>query len=95
MYEKLDTLAKALETSKVLGKEDMLMRVLSLKDNIEFVNDINRHSVYMQIPLNIMDSNTTGELYILKRDSKRKRIDPANVTVFCPWIQKVWGWWNL
>ena len=58
------------------------MRVLSLKDNIEFVNDINRHSVYMQIPLNIMDSNTTGELYILKRDSKRKRIDPANVTVF-------------
>ncbi|NLP14465.1 MAG: flagellar hook-length control protein FliK [Clostridium sp.] len=82
MYEKLDTLAKALETSKVLGKEDMLMRVLSLKDNIEFVNDINRHSVYMQIPLNIMDSNTTGELYILKRDSKRKRIDPANVTVF-------------
>lgn len=82
MYEKLDTLAKALETSKVLGKEDMLMRVLSLKDNIEFVNDINQHSVYMQIPLNIMDSNTTGELYILKRDSKRKRIDPANVTVF-------------
>jgi hypothetical protein len=82
MYEKLDTIAKALEASKVPGKEDMLIRIDSLKNNIEFVNDINRHSVYMQIPLNIMDSNTTGELYVLKRDSKRKRIDPGNVTVF-------------
>lgn len=82
MYEKLDTIAKALEASKVPGKEDMLIRIDSLKNNIEFVNDINRHSVYMQIPLNIMDNNTTGELYVLKRDSKRKRIDPGNVTVF-------------
>jgi hypothetical protein len=70
MYEKLDTIAKALEASKVPGKEDMLIRIDSLKNNIEFVNDINRHSVYMQIPLNIMDNNTTGELYVLKRDSK-------------------------
>ncbi len=82
MYEKLDTIAKALEASKVPGKEDILSRIDSLKNNIEFVKDINRHSVYMQIPLNIMDKNATGELYVLKRDSKRKRIDPGNVTVF-------------
>lgn len=82
MYEKLDTLAKVLEASKVLGKEDILSRIDNLKSNMEFINDINRHSVYMQIPLNIKDNGTTGELYILKRDSKRKRIDPGNVTVF-------------
>jgi hypothetical protein len=35
----------------------------------------------VQIPLNIWSGNLTGELHVLKRDNKRKRIDPEDTTV--------------
>jgi len=35
----------------------------------------------VQIPLSIFNKSTTGELYMLKRGSKSKKLDPSNVTV--------------
>ncbi len=82
IYKKLEMVRGILENSNVPGKEDILNRVDSLKSNISFLNELNNHSVYFQIPLKVFDRNTTGELYILKRNNGRNRIDPQNATVF-------------
>lgn len=82
IYKKLEIVRKALENSDVPIKEEILSRVDSIKSNINFLNELNNHSVYLQIPLKIFDRNTTGDIYILKRNSARNRIDPENATVF-------------
>ena len=82
LNEKLNFLTKILKQTNLTKKEDVLSQVDSIKDCVEFIGKINKHIAYMQIPINFFDSNTTGELYILKKDKKRRGIDPSNVTVF-------------
>lgn len=82
IYEKLEAVKNTLEHSNVFNKEEILSKVDNLQNNLRFINDINSHSAYIQIPLKMWDKSTTGELYILKRNSSKKRIDPNNATVF-------------
>lgn len=55
--------------------------VSNLESNINFINQLNNYSSYLQIPLSIFNHNTTGELYMLKKGSKSKKLDPSNMTV--------------
>ncbi|HOM02732.1 MAG TPA: flagellar hook-length control protein FliK [Acetivibrio sp.] len=82
IYKKLEIVSKVLEDSDIPGKQEILNKIDNIKSDINFLNELNRHSVYFQIPFKIFDKNTTGELYILKRNNGRKRIDPQNATVF-------------
>ncbi|NLU28115.1 MAG: flagellar hook-length control protein FliK, partial [Hungateiclostridium thermocellum] len=82
IYKKLEIVSKVLEETDIPCKQEILNKVDNIKSDINFLNELNKHTVYFQIPLKIFDKNTNGELYILKRNNGRKRIDPQNATVF-------------
>lgn len=81
MYEKLEFIKHAVELSNELQKNEILNKIDNLQSNLKFINDLNNHSTYIQIPLNILGKNTTGELYVLMKRSKGKKIDPQNASV--------------
>ncbi|WP_027627914.1 flagellar hook-length control protein FliK [Ruminiclostridium cellobioparum] len=55
--------------------------VNNLESNVNFINQLNNYSSYVQLPLSIFNQNTTGELYMLKKGSRSKKLDPSNMTV--------------
>lgn len=55
--------------------------VNNLDSNVNFINQLNNYSSYVQLPLSIFNQNTTGELYMLKKGPKSKKLDPSNMTV--------------
>lgn len=81
MFEKLEVIKSAIEQHSIPNKEDIINKIDNLQSSIKFINDLNNHSTYIQIPLNIFDKNTTGELYVLKKGSRSKKIDPQNASV--------------
>jgi hypothetical protein len=82
LLSKLNVLRTLLDTSSVPNKTELLSQVDNLENNIKFLNDINSNSTFIQIPLNLNNSTTTGELFILKKGSKKKKIDPENTTLY-------------
>jgi hypothetical protein len=82
MFEKLETIKNVLDHSNLPNREDILNKIDNLQNNLKFLNELNNHSTYIQIPINIANKNTTAELYILKRDCKKKKIDPQDTTIF-------------
>lgn len=82
LLSRLDAVKDELQQSSIPAAKEMLAKIDSMESNIRFLNDINNFSSYIQIPLNVNNSNTTGELYILKRNSKKKKIDPENATMY-------------
>ncbi|MEN2776954.1 flagellar hook-length control protein FliK [Acetivibrio clariflavus] len=82
IYHKLETIKSVIEQSAALQKNEILNKIENLQSSIKFINDINNQSIYIQLPLNIQGKDTTGEIYVLKRKSRGKKIDPQNTTVF-------------
>ncbi len=81
MYEKLEFIKHAVEQSNQPQKNEVLNKIDNIQNNLKFINDLNNHSTYIQIPLNILGEKTTGELYVLMKGSKGKKIDPQNASV--------------
>ena len=82
IYEKLEIIKESVVNSNIPTKNDISSNIDNLQNNMRFMNELSNHNTYIQIPLQIWDKNTTGELYILKKDSRKKKIDAENVTVF-------------
>jgi hypothetical protein len=82
IYEKLEAIKESLAGLNSADGEKLSNKIDNIQSSIRFMNEINSHSTYIQIPINLMDKKTSAELYILKRDSKRKKIDPENVTMY-------------
>jgi len=81
LYKTLEIIKNAVEHSTSLQKDDILNKINNLQSNLKFINDINNHSLYIPIPINIQGTNTTGELYVLKNGKRGKKIDPQNTSV--------------
>lgn len=81
MYERLEIIRSVIEQKNPENKEAILQKLDNLQSSLKFINELNNHSSYIQIPMNVFDRNTTGELYVLKKGSKRKKIDPENTSV--------------
>jgi hypothetical protein len=82
IYSKLDAIKDSITNSNFPSKNEITNNIDNLQNNIRFMNELSSHNTYVQIPMQIWDKNTTSELYILKKNSKKKKIDPENVTVF-------------
>lgn len=82
IYEKLEVVKQDISTSNIAARDQILMQIDDIQSNIRFINEISKHNFYVQIPINIGNRKTTGELYILKREGKRKKINPDNSTMF-------------
>ncbi|QNU65352.1 flagellar hook-length control protein FliK [Ruminiclostridium herbifermentans] len=85
LYKSMDDAIQAIKTSILQLPASMQQTatniVGNLESNINFINQLNNYSSYVQIPLSIFNQNTTGELYMLKRGSKSKKLDASNMTV--------------
>lgn len=85
LYHEIDKSLQALKSSMQLlpaqMRETAANIVGNLESNINFINQLNSYSSYVQLPLSIFSQNTTGELYMLKKGSKARKLDPSNMTV--------------
>lgn len=85
LYKEMDSLLHILKNGLTqlppLVREAAAAVVGNLESNINFINQLNNYSSYVQLPLSIFNRNTTGELYMLKKGSKNKKLDPENMTV--------------
>ncbi len=85
LYKEMDSLLHILKNGLTqlppLVREAAAAVVGNLESNINFINQLNNYSSYVQLPLSIFNRNTTGELYMLKKGSKSKKLDPENMTV--------------
>ena len=82
LYEKLEIIKLELAQSNNPKLHDIIPKIDSIQDNIKFINEMGQNAPYVQIPLNINGKNITGELYIMKRGGKSKKIDPENSTLY-------------
>lgn len=86
LYDKLDTLGTAVHNSGLSGLsggESVTAAANLLNDSAKLLNQLNSNSMlYYQMPVNLSGQNTTAELYIMKRQQSKKRIDPHNSTMF-------------
>ncbi len=85
LYKNMDDVLQALKGSiqqLPISMQQTAMNIVgNLESNINFINQLNNYSSYVQIPLSLFNQNTTGELYMLKRGSKSKKLDASNITV--------------
>lgn len=80
----LKTIDNLKETIRA-ASPDILQNVLPKLENIEsgmkFLAQINQYNAYVQIPLTMNSFNTSGELYVFKRDGRKKKIDSEDVSM--------------
>ncbi len=85
LYRDMDSALQALKSSvqqlPQSLREAAAAIVNNLDSNVNFINQLNNYSSYVQLPLSIFNQNTTGELYMLKKGSKSRKLDPSNLTV--------------
>ena len=89
LEEKTEALKKVLslasDSAKLAGeKGGQAIRpvVQELSNALRFFSQVNTYHVFMHIPLIINRHETAGQLYIMKRKSKKGRIDPNQFTLF-------------
>lgn len=82
MFEKLEIIKNTVMNSSIENRDSILLKVDNLQNNIKFINEINNHAAYFQIPVKFFDKHASGELYVLKREAAKKRIDPQDSTLF-------------
>ena len=73
-YERLDEqMGKLQELIKTAGKEDSTLgrEVSNVKNNIQFMNQINELYHYVQLPIKMNDEHANGDLYVYKRKNAK------------------------
>ncbi len=83
LYKKLfDTtreLSKALETIEGQKQSNLSQSVQNVRSNLDFMNQINQFSTYVQLPLKLQGQEGNGELYVFT-DKKSLAKKDGNVT---------------
>ena len=82
IYQNLELIKTQIKSSDMPTKNEVLNKIDTIQNNIKFINEVNSNTSYIQIPLKMWDNTTTGELYVLKKNKKKKAIDADNATVF-------------
>lgn len=82
IYRKTELIKQVLEQAEFSNKAEVLRNIDNLQSNLRFLNELNNNATYIQIPLNIINKNHTGELYILKKKPGKKSININDVSLF-------------
>ncbi len=64
-----------------LNDQDIRNTLSNVKDNIDFMRQVNQYNNFLQIPLQLADKNASADLYVYKDKSRSKLIDPENATI--------------
>ncbi|MEN8908070.1 MAG: flagellar hook-length control protein FliK, partial [Clostridiales bacterium] len=81
IYLELDKLEEILKNIELPNKETVMKSLETVQNSIKFIGELSNNNYYLQIPINLFGNETTGELYILKKDKNKKKIDPKNVSM--------------
>lgn len=64
-----------------INDEGIRNTLSNVKDNIDFMRQVNQYNNFIQIPLQLNQKNATADLYVYKDKSRSKLIDPENATI--------------
>lgn len=81
VLSKLEAVKEAIQMSPHADKNNILMRVENAENNIRFMIELQHCTGYIQIPVRLPDRNSTAELYIMKRRSRKRKMSPHSVTM--------------
>jgi len=82
LFEKLNQLKEHIENSEsIQNKQSLLAAIDNILGDIDFFNQLNVYTGYVQIPLRINNEDTTGQLYIMKRKSSKKNVAKQGITL--------------
>ncbi len=81
IFDKLDDIKHISQSLSQPERADITARANNIEEGIKLLNQISTNSVYVQIPLNLSGFNTTSDLYIIKKDKSKKRVDPQNAVM--------------
>lgn len=79
---RLHALKDAVNSGNISNPSEILSQIRNIEDGLSFLKDINANQTFVHIPVNFEYKNTTCELYVLRKNPKRKKIDPENATMF-------------
>lgn len=85
--EKLQSIVKLGEKlESILNKEnindtEIKSTLTNLRDNIDFIKQVNQFNNYMQLPVMVNGQNSTVEMYVFRDKKNSKSIDPSNATI--------------
>jgi hypothetical protein len=78
----LDAIKNYAVQSGINNSSEIPFTVEGIQSRISFMNSINNQFLYYQIPLNMKEYDTTGELYIMKRRGDGRKKSADNLTFF-------------
>lgn len=82
ILDKLDGLRDILQNTAIPNRDELLNKLDTVQDNMKLLNYVGSNTLYAQIPLNISGFNTTAELFVMKREARKTKIDPGNAVLF-------------
>jgi len=83
ILSKIDIIKSRIEEYQDVPGKEIIAKVLNnIEGNIKFMNELYSHTIYMQFPINMWNKSATGELYILRKNTRRKKINADELTVF-------------
>lgn len=77
LKKNVDELSKDLKNLNISPQTEK--NVDNLKNNINFMNELNRNLMFMQMPIKFSDSEGNGELYVFS-NKKNLKYDPDNIS---------------
>lgn len=80
--KKLSAIKEAATGSDSSTREVLQPRIHELETALKFFNDIISYEAYAQIPLLLKDNAAKGEIYIMKRKNKNRKISSDDFSVF-------------
>ncbi|MDK2932608.1 MAG: hypothetical protein PWP27_418 [Clostridiales bacterium] len=63
-------------------KLEVINVINDIEQSFDFLKQLNKVISFIQIPININSHHTTLELYVLKDEHNKNKIDPFNTTIF-------------
>jgi len=81
LAEVIDAVKQRLSELEPQQREVLTRTVNELEQSVRFLDTLNKFTPIINIPLQWGDERTTAELYVFN-DSRGKKIDPQNATVF-------------
>jgi len=86
LNEKLKLLKAAIGSSENYTsavKKEISATVSQIEDTLKLLHRMNAENVlYYQLPINLAGRGTTAELYVMKRQRGKKKLDPRNAVMF-------------
>jgi hypothetical protein len=83
LFVKLSVLKHLASISDSSVREVITQKIDVIENSARFINDLNNQHIYFQMPISSSDGkNRNAELFIMKRGSKRRKINPDDTTMF-------------